>query len=105
MPKKSMTWWDMARSGGSSAIGMLKMLPTSVANSKKIAVLELTPRAHRSQDEHDEEKANQDGKKAGREREVVHLAVHRPSYQTWSRRYPRHPQSPSSGPFRRSHCR
>ena len=32
--------------------------------------------SHRSQDEHNEEKADQDGKEAGREREVVHLAVH-----------------------------
>jgi hypothetical protein len=32
------------RSGGRSAIGMLKMLPISVAKSKKIAVLELMPR-------------------------------------------------------------
>jgi hypothetical protein len=30
----------MARSGASSAIGMLKKLPISVASSKKIAVLE-----------------------------------------------------------------
>jgi hypothetical protein len=44
MPKKSTTWWDMARCGGSSVIGVLKKLPTSVAGNKKIAVLELTPR-------------------------------------------------------------
>jgi hypothetical protein len=49
---------------------MLKKLPISVARSKKIAVLELTPRlslgiAHRSQDEHDGEKADQDSKEAG----------------------------------------
>ena len=30
--------------------------------------------AHRSQDEHDEEQAHQDGKEAGRERQVVHVA-------------------------------
>ncbi len=44
IPKKSMTWWDTSRSEGSSAIGMLKKLPISVASSKKIAALELTPR-------------------------------------------------------------
>src|SRR6516165_4302536 len=29
--------------------------------------------AHRSQDEHDDEKADQDGKEAGRKRQVVHV--------------------------------
>src|SRR6516164_11052330 len=30
--------------------------------------------AHRSQDEHEEEKADQNGKEAGRQRQVVHVA-------------------------------
>src|SRR6516225_4406183 len=76
MPKKSTTWWDMARSGGSSVIGMLKKLPISVEKNRGVGTdaETLIGIAHRSQDEHDDEKADQDGKEAGRQRQIVHMA-------------------------------